>query len=97
MLGNEVRTAYSGEQGIELAAEFRPHVVLMDLGMPGMNGHEAARHIRQQDWGRTMKLVALTGWGQEEHKRRVREAGFDQHLIKPADLGALRALLASLR
>ena len=61
-----------------------------------MDGYEVARRLRADADGRPVSLIALTGWGQEEHKRRVREAGFDQHLIKPADLGALRALLASL-
>jgi PAS domain S-box-containing protein len=94
LLGNEVRTAYDGLQGVEAAAEFRPDVVLMDLGMPRMNGYEAARHIREQAWSDGIVLVALTGWGQEEDRQRTREAGFDHHLVKPAEPAALQKLFA---
>jgi PAS domain S-box-containing protein len=96
MLGNEVRTAYGGLQGVEAAAEFRPDMVLMDLGMPAMNGYEATRSIREQMWGKDMVLVALTGWGQEEDKQRTKEAGFDYHLVKPAKPSELQWLLAAL-
>jgi CheY-like chemotaxis protein len=94
MLGNEVRTASDGRRAIEVAGDFRPHLVLMDLGMPGMTGYEAARLIRAQPWGTKMKLVALSGWGQPEHKRRTKEAGFDLHLVKPPKLDDLKRLLA---
>ena len=97
MMGNEVRTANDGQQAIEVAAEFLPDVVLMDIGMPKMNGYEAAQHIRQQPWGEKMILVALTGWGQEEDKLRTKEAGFDHHLVKPADPSELRRLLQELK
>lgn len=93
-LGNDVRTAYDGLQALEVAAEFQPNIVLMDLGMPKMNGYEAASRIRQAPWGKTLVLVALTGWGQDEDKRRTREAGFDQHLVKPADPTALLQVLS---
>jgi CheY-like chemotaxis protein len=96
MLGHEVRTASDGRQGVELAAEYLPDVVLMDLGMPRMNGYEAAQHIRRQPWGERMMLVALTGWGQEEDKKRTKEAGFDRHLVKPAEPSELQALFAEL-
>jgi CheY-like chemotaxis protein len=79
---------------IEVAKEFRPDLVLMDLGMPGMSGFEAAKHIRAQSWGKAMKLVALSGWGQPEHKIRTREAGFDLHMVKPPKLEDLKRLLA---
>jgi len=95
MLGNEVRTAHDGQQAIGVAAEFLPDVVLMDLGMPRMNGYEAARHIREQPWGQDMLLVALTGWGQDEDRERTQEAGFDHHLVKPAEPAALQQLLAN--
>jgi PAS domain S-box-containing protein len=94
ILGHEVRTAGDGREAIEVAAEFRPDVVLMDLGMPEMNGYEAAQHIREQPWGRGMLLIALTGWGQDEDRRRTQEAGFDHHLVKPADPAELQRLLA---
>jgi PAS domain S-box-containing protein len=94
-LGNDVRTAYNGQEAIDVAAAFLPEVVLMDLGMPRMNGFEAARHIREQPWGQNMLLVALSGWGQEDDKRKTKEAGFDHHLTKPAEPAELRRLLAS--
>jgi len=92
MLGHDVRTACDGEQAIEAAAEFLPHIVLMDIGMPRKNGYEAAQHIRQQAWGQAMMLVALTGWGQEEDKRRTAAAGFDHHLVKPAEPSELQRI-----
>ena len=70
--------------------------MLLDIGMPGMDGYEVARRIRQQPEFDDVTLIALTGWGQEEDRRRSREAGFDHHLIKPADIGALETLLHSL-
>ena len=74
---------------------FAPAVVLLDLGMPGMNGLEVARRMREDPKAREMTLVALTGWGQREDRRRTTEAGFDHHLVKPADLGALQSILAT--
>jgi CheY-like chemotaxis protein len=71
-------------------------MVLMDLGMPTVNGYEATRSIREQMWGKDMVLVALTGWGQEEDKQRTKEAGFDYHLVKPAKPSELQWLLAAL-
>jgi CheY-like chemotaxis protein len=68
-------------------------VVLLDLGMPDMDGYEVARRMRGEAWGRNAVLIAITGWGQEEHRRRSREAGFDRHMTKPADPDALRAAL----
>ncbi|HEX6984029.1 MAG TPA: ATP-binding protein, partial [Planctomycetaceae bacterium] len=97
MLGNEVRTAYDGEQAVKAAAEFLPEVVLMDLGMPKMDGYQAAREIRRRPWGEGVFLVALTGWGQEEDRMRTQEAGFDRHLVKPAEPAALRALFDEVR
>ena len=93
MLGSEVRTAGDGQEALEIAEAYRPDVVLMDLGMPRMNGYEAARRIREQPWGEGIMLVALTGWGQDEHRDRTRAAGFDHHLVKPAEPAALQALL----
>lgn len=95
MLGNDVCTARDGCEALRAAATFLPDVVLMDIGMPNMNGHEAARRIREQPWGKSMMLVALTGWGQDEDKQRTKEAGFDHHLVKPADPSELQRLLAT--
>lgn len=93
MLGCEVRTAGDGEEAIRVATEFRPDVILMDIGMPKMNGYDAARHLRQQPWGQKILLVALSGWGTTADQQRSQEAGFDHHLIKPADPSALQRLL----
>jgi PAS domain S-box-containing protein len=93
-LGNDVQTAYDGLAALELAAEFRPDVVLLDIGMPKMDGYETARRIREQSWGRHMVLAALTGWGQDEDKRRTRAAGFDQHFVKPVEPSILQKFLA---
>jgi PAS domain S-box-containing protein len=94
MMGHETSTAYDGLEAVQAAATFRPEVVLLDIGLPKMNGYEAAQHIREQPWGRQMALIALTGWGQEEDKRRALEAGFDHHLTKPVEAVALEKLLA---
>ena len=93
MLGNEVRTAGDGQEALEVAAEFLPELVIMDIGMPVMNGYEAAKIFRQKPWGQSMVIVALTGWGQDEDRNRTREAGFDYHLVKPVDPAALQKLL----
>ncbi|WP_197442327.1 PAS domain-containing protein [Lignipirellula cremea] len=97
ILGNEVRTACDGVRALEVAAEFLPDVVLMDIGMPRMNGYEAAQAMRQQPWGKHILLVALTGWGQDEDRQHTRQAGFDHHLVKPAEPAALKQLLAGYR
>lgn len=94
--GNEVRTAYDGIEAVEAAAVFEPDIVLSDIGMPRLNGYEAAQKMREQCRGRRMVLIAMTGWGQEEDKRHANEAGYDFHLVKPVDLAALEGLLSSL-
>ena len=94
MSGNETHTAYDGLEAVEAAAAFRPDVVLLDIGLPKLNGYEAARRIREQPWGKGIVLVALTGWGQDEDRQRSREAGFNGHLVKPVDHSALMKLLA---
>jgi signal transduction histidine kinase len=96
MLGNEVRAAYDGLEALETAAEFRPEVILLDLGMPKLNGCDAARQIRQQPWGKDVVLIALTGWGQPQDKQRTREAGFDYHVVKPVEPPALEQILAEI-
>jgi signal transduction histidine kinase/ActR/RegA family two-component response regulator len=96
MMGHETRTAYDGLEAVQTAAVYRPDVVLLDIGLPKLNGYEAARRIRDEPWGGNVALVALTGWGQEEDKRRSLEAGFDHHLTKPVETAALEKLLALL-
>jgi PAS domain S-box-containing protein len=96
MNGNDVRTAYDGQDALRAAEEHRPDVILLDIGMPGMNGYDVARRLRERHETRGAVLVAMTGWGQEKDRRRSREAGFDHHLVKPVDLDALDALLRRL-
>jgi signal transduction histidine kinase len=91
--GYDVKAAYSGKEALTTAKNWRPGVVLLDIGMPDMTGYEVARAIRETDWGRTMYLVAITGWGQAEDKARASAAGFDQHLTKPVDPEKLEKLL----
>jgi len=95
MLGNDVHTAHDGLEAVEVAATFRPDVVLLDIGLPRLNGYEAARQIREKSGTDEIVLVAVTGWGQDEDRRRSREAGFDYHLTKPVDFDALQRLLAA--
>ena len=95
VIGHEVRTAYDGQQAIDMAEAFRPALALLDIGMPRLNGYDTARRIREQPFGRDMVLIALTGWGQPEDKQRSQLAGFDHHLVKPVDPSALDRLLAA--
>jgi PAS domain S-box-containing protein len=92
--GAEVHVAHNGPAALEHFASREPHVVLLDIGMPDMDGCEVARRLRELAPAERVALVALTGWGQDEDRRRVREAGFDHHLVKPVDLASLQALLA---
>jgi len=93
--GHEVRTAYDGPSAIETAEALQPHVVLLDIGLPKMSGHEVAQHLRQQEETRLALLIALSGYGQEEDRQRAMDSGFDHHLIKPIDYGALKTLIDS--
>ncbi|MBI2877390.1 MAG: PAS domain-containing protein [Candidatus Tectomicrobia bacterium] len=95
-LGHEVRVAYDGPTAIDTAMAYRPEVVLLDLGLPGMDGYEVARRLRQQEGLSGTRLAALTGYGHEEALRRSREAGFDHHLVKPVGVEELQRLLATL-
>jgi signal transduction histidine kinase len=97
MLGNEVRTAYDGLEAVQVAATYRPQLAVLDIGMPRLNGYDAARRIREQAQERKLVLVALTGWGQESDRRRAAEAGFDRHLTKPVTPEALLELLKLAR
>ena len=94
--GYDIRTAGDGVQALETAAQFRPDIALLDIGMPKLNGYEVARQIRNQPWGRHVLLIALTGWGGAEHRQLTAQAGFDHHLTKPVDPAALTRLLVSL-
>ncbi len=96
ILGHEVIVAHDGLEGWEAAEHHQPEIVLMDLGMPKLNGFEAARKIRETDWGRQIYLIALTGWGQDQDQQHTRDAGFDYHLTKPADPAMLQSLLNNL-
>jgi CheY-like chemotaxis protein len=92
VMGYEVRIAYDGPEAIEAADEFQPAVALLDIGLPKLSGYDIARHVRQKQ-GADVLLVAITGWGQEEDRRRAREAGFDHHFTKPADFEVLLQLI----
>jgi PAS domain S-box-containing protein len=95
IMGHETRTAHDGATAIGVAAAFEPEVILLDIGMPRLNGYDTVRHIRDQEWGRNAMVVAVTGWGQEHDQRRSRDAGFDHHLVKPVDLGQLMQLITA--
>jgi len=94
--GHDVTAAYDGEEAIALGNQVRPQVILMDIGMPGMTGHEACRHMRTLDWGEHATILALSGWGQEEDRRESMEAGFDAHLVKPVDMDVLLEMLSTI-
>ncbi|QDV36880.1 Aerobic respiration control sensor protein ArcB [Tautonia plasticadhaerens] len=94
--GQDVRVAHDGPAGLEAAEAFRPEVALLDIGLPGMSGHEVARTLRGQPGGEQMTLIALTGWGQEADRQRSKEAGFDLHLVKPVDPDDLIELLRTI-
>jgi PAS domain S-box-containing protein len=96
-MGNEVQTAYDGVATVEQAERFRPDAVLLDIGMPRLNGEDACRHIRSTPWGKDVVLIAVTGWDHEENRRRIVDAGFDAHLVKPVDPSTVADLIASLR
>jgi two-component system, chemotaxis family, CheB/CheR fusion protein len=96
LTGNETQTAYDGLEAEAAAETFRPDVVLLDLGLPKLNGHEVCRRIRAQPWGKNMIVVALTGWGQDEDRQKSKEAGFSGHMVKPVELKTLHALLTRL-
>jgi CheY-like chemotaxis protein len=94
MTGNDTQTAYDGLEAVEQAEAYRPDVILLDIGLPEMNGYDACREIRRQPWGKEVVVIALTGWGQDEDRRKSKDAGFNAHLVKPVDYAALLKLLA---
>ena len=93
---HEVPIAYEGQAALEVAARTQPQVVLLDLGLPGMDGYEVAQRLRAWEVGTAPTLIALTGYGQEEDRRRSQRAGFDHHLVKPVDPSELHRLLATI-
>ena len=97
IMGNEVVVAHDGVEAVQIAESFDPDILILDIGMPKMNGYEACRRIRQMPGGASRVLVACTGWGQEDDRRLATEAGFDHHLVKPAELTALARILAASR
>jgi len=94
-MGCDAQVAYDGDEAVTLARRFRPDLAILDLGMPRMNGYEAARRIRAEPRATRMRIVALTGWGGPEDRRRAEEAGFDLHLLKPARIEDLEKLAQS--
>jgi CheY-like chemotaxis protein len=96
LMGNEVLTVVDGVEAVERAPVFAPDIVMLDIGMPRMNGYEACRCLRGQEAGSAAVIIAVTGWGQDEDRAKAREAGFDLHLTKPVDPLAVEALLAAL-
>jgi CheY-like chemotaxis protein len=97
LTGHDMRVAHDGLEAVSTAEKFRPDVVLLDIGLPKLNGYEVARKIRQEGWGERVTLVALTGWGQDEDRRKSSEAGFNAHMVKPVDPVVLMDLLDGLR
>jgi len=96
MMGHDTRTAHDGEAAVTTAEAFRPQVILLDIGLPKLNGYEVAQRIRQQEWGTSMFLVAVTGWGQDEDRQRSEDVGMNLHMVKPVEPSALDRMLAGL-
>jgi len=94
MLGHDVKTASDGETALAAAEDYRPDVAILDIGLPKMTGYDLAKQIREKPWAKDMVLVALTGWGQEQHRERSVEAGFNHHLTKPVEFDVLQQILA---
>ncbi len=94
--GHEVRTVYDGRAAVPMATDYQPDAVLLDIGLPGMNGYEIARALRSTPALAQLTLVAFTGYGQDEDRRRVREAGFDFHLVKPVEVAELTRVIDAL-
>ena len=97
IMGHETRTAHDGETAVATAETFLPDVVLLDIGLPKLNGYEVAQRIREKSWGASMYLIAVTGWGQEEDRQRSSEVGLNVHMVKPVEPAALEKLLAQLK
>jgi CheY-like chemotaxis protein len=93
--GNQTYLAHDGVEAVAAVEKYRPEVVLLDIGLPELNGYEVCRRVREKPWGKDIVVIALTGWGQEDDRRRSEEAGFNGHLVKPVDYDKLLDLLAS--
>jgi CheY-like chemotaxis protein len=91
--GHEVRAVHDGIEALAMGDEFAPQLMFLDIGMPLLDGYETARQVREREWGAHTHLVALTGWGQEEDRRKALAAGFQNHLVKPAELEAMKAII----
>ena len=91
--GHDARVAHDGPSGLAACAEFKPAVALLDIGLPGMDGHALAERLRALPGMETLRIVAVTGYGEQSYRRRSRTAGFDRHLVKPIDLNALERML----
>ena len=96
IMGHDTRTAHDGESAVSTAETFLPDVVLLDIGLPKLNGYEVAQRIREKAWGESMFLIAVTGWGQDEDRQRSSEVGLNLHMVKPVEPAALEKLLATL-
>jgi CheY-like chemotaxis protein len=94
LLGYRTTVVYDGDEALQAASALRPRIAILDIGMPRVNGHEVARRLRSEPWGERMVLIALSGWGRDDDRRKTAAAGFDHHLVKPLDLHELAALLA---
>lgn len=96
IMGHDTRTAHDGESAVSTAETFLPEVVLLDIGLPKLNGYEVAQRIREKTWGQSMYLIAVTGWGQDEDRQRSSEVGLNLHMVKPVEPAALEKLLVAL-
>jgi CheY-like chemotaxis protein len=96
MMGHEVRSALNGLEAVAVAAAFEPDLIVLDIGMPGLDGYEVCRRIRQQPWAHTVVIAALTGWTRDEDRHRSQEAGFNHYLVKPVDPQALADLVGRI-
>ena len=95
--GHETETAYDGFEAVRIATAWRPDVVLLDIGLPGMSGYEVCRAIRAEAWGQDIPVIAITGWGHDDARRLTSDAGFTAHLLKPVDFSNLTGMLAEVR
>lgn len=93
LTGNEVQTCYSGLDGVAAAESFQPVAIMLDIGMPNVNGYETCRMIREKEWGKSIVIIALTGYGQQDDIQKSKESGFNAHLVKPLHLPDLTKLL----